>query len=93
MAQVITLPRLIGSRESVAEMFSHLPDNLSDESVILDYTNTVAVSQGSSDETFKQIMVNRNASSLVCRNVSERAKSHLIRSSELREHTGKLIFE
>lgn len=93
MTQVITLPRLIGSRASIAEMFSHLPDNLSEQKVILDYSDNVAASQGSSDETFKQIMVDRNASLLVCRNISDRAKSHLIRASELREHTGELIFE
>ena len=93
MTEVITLPRLIGSRESIAEIFSQLPDDLSEQKVILDYSDNVAASQGSVDETFKQIMVDRNASLLVCRSISERAKKHLLRASELREHSGELIFE
>lgn len=93
MTQVVTLPRLIGSRASVADLLSELPEDLSSETVILDYSENLTASQGSMDETFKQIMVDRNASSLVCRNLSERSKVHLVRASELREHSGSLVFE
>lgn len=81
----VTLPRLVGSRESANELLESLPPNTRDERLVLNCRELLAASPSFADEIVKLALVEGRVSELVVLGASEEFASYILQAAEARD--------
>ena len=87
----ITLPRLVGTREKIQLLTDHLPNDISDSSVLIDASNSAAIAQCCADELVKQIIQDRNAQRMIIVTEQESFARRALASAAIRCSTDRLL--
>lgn len=92
MIHIIEPPRLSGVRSKAVTITEDLPDDLSNDTVIVDTTYTQACAQGFVDELCKQLAEVRQAKHIIFVAANARTKENAERSAKLRNFSERLSF-
>lgn len=87
---VVTLPRLVGTRQFIEDLVASLPEDCVGSIVTIDASKLVSAAQGSCDELVKQILDIRNTTFLVVNDATPVLERHLKNSARLRGKLGNL---
>ena len=87
----VALPRLAGSREQAERLTDHLPDDLSDSTVVIDAREAASIAQCCIDELCKQIAQRRKAKKLVVVTDNGRLVQRVLNSARLRSFEDRVV--
>lgn len=78
----VTLPRLVGSRESAADLLKFLSPDTRDERVVINCRELLAASPSFADEIVKLVLVEGRASELVVVGADEEFVNYIVDSAK-----------